>query len=140
MLPTTVLEMTQAQQSFAFEGLGARPVVSLLRGFSAPVTVSRDMAAAEQALLLAHDTDAYARWQAGHDLALDALLAGATGTAGGAEFIQALGGVLDQAEADPAFAALCLSLPGEEEVATTLAARGATPDPDAIHALSLIHI
>ena len=30
------------------------------------------------------------------------LLAGATGTAGGAEFIQALGGVLDQAEADPA--------------------------------------
>ncbi|ARC38023.1 aminopeptidase N [Paracoccus yeei] len=134
VLPTTVLEMTQAQQSFAFEGLGARPVVSLLRGFSAPVTVSRDMAAAEQALLLAHDTDAYARWQAGHDLALDALLAGATGTAGGAEFIQALGGVLDQAEADPAFAALCLSLPGEEEVATTLAARGATPDPDAIHA------
>ena len=134
VLPTTVLEMTQAQQSFAFEGLGARPVVSLLRGFSAPVTVSRDMAAAEQALLLAHDTDPYARWQAGHDLALDALLAGATGTAGGAEFIQALGGVLDQAEADPAFAALCLSLPGEEEVATTLAARGATPDPDAIHA------
>ncbi|SFY38878.1 alanyl aminopeptidase. Metallo peptidase. MEROPS family M01 [Paracoccus pantotrophus] len=134
VLPTTVLEMTEARQSFRFGDLGARPVVSLLRGFSAPVTVSREIAADEQALLLAHDTDPYARWQAGHDLALDALIARSTGTEGGAEFSRAIGGLLADAEADPAFAALCLSLPGEEEIATTIAARGEIPDPDAIHA------
>ncbi|MCJ1902381.1 MULTISPECIES: aminopeptidase N [Paracoccus] len=134
VLPTTVLEMTEARQSFRFGDLGARPVVSLLRGFSAPVTVSREIAADEQALLLAHDTDPYARWQAGHDLALDALIARATGAEGGAEFSRAIGGLLDDAEADPAFAALCLSLPGEEEIATTIAARGEIPDADAIHA------
>ncbi|MEG4643876.1 aminopeptidase N [Paracoccus sp. APAP_BH8] len=134
VLPTTVLEMTEAEQSFHFDGLGARPVVSLLRGFSAPVTVAREIAADEQALLLAHDTDPYARWQAGHDLALDALIARATAGEGGAEFSRAIGGLLDDAEADPAFAALCLSLPGEEEIATTIAARGQIPDPDAIHA------
>ncbi|WP_134679299.1 aminopeptidase N [Paracoccus ravus] len=133
VLPTTVLEMTEAEQSFRFEGLGARPVVSLLRGFSAPVTVAREMTADEQALLLAHDTDPYARWQAGHDLALDGLIARAKGQEGGAEFIRAIGGVLDDAEADPAFAALCLALPGEEEIATTIAASGVVPDPDAIH-------
>ncbi|REF72437.1 MULTISPECIES: aminopeptidase N [Paracoccus] len=134
VLPTTVLEMTEARQSFRFGDLGARPVVSLLRGFSAPVTVSREIAADEQALLLAHDTDPYARWQAGHDLALDALIARSTGAEGGAEFSRAIGGLLADAEADPAFAALCLSLPGEEEIATTIAARGEIPDPDAIHA------
>ncbi len=134
VLPTTMLEMTGAEQSFRFDGLGARPVVSLLRGFSAPVTVSREIAADEQALLLAHDTDPYARWQAGHDLALDTLIARATGVTDGAEFGRAIGGLLADAESDPAFAALCLSLPGEEEIATTIATRGLTPDPDAIHA------
>lgn len=134
VLPTTVLEMTEAEQSFHFDGLGARPVVSLLRGFSAPVTVAREIAADEQALLLAHDTDPYARWQAGHDLALDGLIARAAGGEGGTGFSRAIAGLLDDAEADPAFAALCLALPGEEEIATTIAARGQVPDPDAIHA------
>lgn len=138
VLPETVLEMTEDAQSFRFDGLGARPVVSLLRGFSAPVTVSREITADEQALLLAHDSDPYARWQAGRDLALDGLIARAAGPdgakQGGEEFIQALAGLLADAESDPAFAALCLALPGEEEIATTIAARGKVPDPDAIHA------
>ena len=133
VLPTAVLEMTEASQSFSFDGLGARPVVSLLRGFSAPVTVSREICATEQALLLAHDTDPYARWQAGHDLALDGLISVARGGDDGEEFNRALAGVLADAEGDPAFAALCLALPGEEEVATTIAAQDAIPDPDAIH-------
>ena len=134
VLPTTVLELSEPAQSFSFDGLGARPVVSLLRGFSAPVTVTREICASEQALLLAHDTDPYARWQAGHDLALDGLIdCATTGGEGGEEFNRALAGVLADAEADPAFAALCLALPGEEEVATTIAMRGAVPDPDAIH-------
>ncbi|UXU74593.1 MULTISPECIES: aminopeptidase N [unclassified Paracoccus (in: a-proteobacteria)] len=133
VVPTTVLEMTDTRQSFKFSGLGARPVVSLLRGFSAPVTVAREITAAEQALLLAHDTDPYARWQAGHDLALDALIAEAQGQGADSALADALGGVLDDSGRDPAFAALCLTLPGEEEVATTIAARGAVPDPDAIH-------
>ena len=134
VLPTTVLEMTEPAQSFSFDGLGARPVVSLLRGFSAPVTVDREIGPGQQALLLAHDTDPYARWQAGHDLALDGLIARATGLDGGEEFNRALAGVLADAGADPAFAALCLSLPGEEEIATAISAGGGIPDPDAIHA------
>ncbi|OIQ06825.1 MAG: aminopeptidase N, partial [Rhodobacteraceae bacterium CG2_30_10_405] len=41
VLPTTVLELTEPRQSFSFSGLSARPIPSILRGFSAPVIVER---------------------------------------------------------------------------------------------------
>ncbi|MFN3274170.1 MAG: aminopeptidase N [Paracoccus sp. (in: a-proteobacteria)] len=134
VLPTTVLEMTQAQQAFRFDGLGARPVVSALRGFSAPVILRRQMTDATRAFLLAHDTDPFARWEAGRELALTALTAGAMGGAvDDTALIGAMGRLLADEAADPAFRALCLALPGEEEIATRLHAQGAIPDPDAIH-------
>ncbi len=62
VLPTTVLEMTEPRQSFTFEGLGARPVPSILRGFSAPVVLERETSPEERAFLLAHDTDPFNKW------------------------------------------------------------------------------
>ncbi|RJL12115.1 aminopeptidase N [Paracoccus siganidrum] len=132
--PTRVLEMTDARQGFRFEGLGARPVVSALRGFSAPVMLERVIDDATRAFLLAHDTDPFARWEAGRDLALSALTGLAQGQAGGDGYVEAIGRLIADEGADPAFRALCLNLPGEEEIATRLAAQGVTPDPDAIHA------
>ncbi|MCG6112665.1 MAG: aminopeptidase N [Paracoccus sp.] len=132
--PTRVLEMTQAQQSFAFEGLGARPVASVLRGFSAPVMLRRQMDDATRAFLLAHDTDPFARWEAGRELALSALTDLSQGRDAGTDYITAIGALAADDAADPAFRALCLTLPGEEEIATRLASLGVTPDPDAIHA------
>ncbi|MDO5612206.1 MAG: aminopeptidase N [Paracoccus sp. (in: a-proteobacteria)] len=131
---TQVLEMTQAQQAFRFDGLGARPVVSVLRGFSAPVTLSRDLDDAGRAFLLAHDRDPFARWEAGHGLALSSLTAMAQGGTAAAGHLDAIGRLIADQTAEPAFRALCLTLPGEDEVASLLAARGVTPDPDAIHA------
>ena len=132
--PTEILELTEPQQSWRFEGLGARPVVSAHRGFSAPIVLRRTLSEADRALLLAHDTDPFARWEAGRSLGLDALIARATGTAdAGAAYIAAIGDFLRDA-ADPAFAALVLRLPPEEEAASVIADRGLTPDPDAIHA------
>ncbi|RMC32981.1 aminopeptidase N [Paracoccus alkanivorans] len=130
---TRMLEMTKAEQSFTFDDLGARPVVSALRGFSAPVILERQIDNATRAFLLAHDTDPFARWEAGRDLALSALTALAQGQEGGGEYVDAIGQLAADASADPAFRALCLNLPGEEEIATRLSASGITPDPDAIH-------
>ncbi|ODT60035.1 MULTISPECIES: aminopeptidase N [Paracoccus] len=132
--PTRVLEMTEAQQSFAFEGLGARPVASVLRGFSAPVMLRRQMDDATRAFLLAHDNDPFARWEAGRELALSALTDLSQGRDAGTDYITAIGALAADDAADPAFRALCLILPGEEEIATRLASLGVTPDPDAIHA------
>ncbi|AUH34770.1 aminopeptidase N [Paracoccus tegillarcae] len=132
--PTEILEMTDAQQSFTFEGLGARPVVSVLRGFSAPVVLDRDLDDAGRAFLLAHDTDPFVRWEAGRELALNALQSMAQGGSADPAYVDAIGRLMSDDDVDPAFRALCLQLPAEEEVAGRLAHAGVTPDPDTIHA------
>ena len=134
VLPSQILEMTEASQSFSFDGLGARPVVSALRGFSAPVILEREIDDATRAFLLAHDSDPFARWEAGRDLALSALLQLAQGNMAGDDYIAAIGQLIADENADPAFRALCLNLPSEEEIATRVSAQGVVPDPDAIHA------
>jgi len=69
VVSTTVLELTERQQSFSFGGLASRPIPSILRGFSAPVIVNRDSSDEERTLLLAHDTDPFNKWEAGRTLA-----------------------------------------------------------------------
>ncbi|SDF13684.1 aminopeptidase N [Rhodobacter capsulatus] len=132
VVPTTVLELTEAQQSFRFEGLSARPVPSILRGFSAPVILERATTPAEQAFLLAHDTDPFNRWEAGRTLARQTLMVMARGEGAQLDYLDAVGRLIADDEADPGFRAACLRLPGEDEIAAALFARGDTPDPEAI--------
>ncbi len=60
----TVLELTESSQDFEFSGLAARPVVSLLRGFSAPVRIEREIDIATLGFLANHDSDGFNRWDA----------------------------------------------------------------------------
>ena len=73
VVPTIMLEMTRPKQSFRFEGLAAKPVPSILRGFSAPVILDRKPAPEERAFLLAHDTDPFNKWEAGRALAKEVM-------------------------------------------------------------------
>ena len=135
VLPTTVLEMTGARQSFSFEGLSNRPVPSLLRGFSAPVILQRDTSTEERAFLLAHDTDPFNKWEAGRTLAKDVLMRMvADNAAPGPAYLDALRRMADDEALDPAFRALALRLPSEDDMAQSLHDSGITPDPLAIHA------
>jgi len=135
VLPTQVLEIEQAEQSFRFDGLVTQPMVSALRDFSAPVVLRRELTDADRAFLFAHDRDPFARWEAGRDLARATLLAMLDGGAPGPEYLAAIGRVLADRDADPAFLALCLRLPSAEELAQARSEAGHTPDPDAIHAV-----
>ena len=131
--PTTVLELTEARETFVFENLAERPVPSILRGFSAPVILERAVTAEERAFLLANDTDPFNRWEASRILSRDALVAMITTQAApDAAWIEALKAVVGDATLEPAFRALFLSLPAQSEIAQTLAEAGHTPDPDAI--------
>ena len=133
VLETQMLEMTEAKQSFSFEGLSARPVPSILRGFSAPVILEREVTNAECAFLLAHDTDPFNRWEAGRALARDTLLKMATGDAApDADYLDGLLRLMRDDSLDPAYRALMLGLPGQSELAGALAEQGITPDPMAI--------
>jgi aminopeptidase N len=129
VVPTTVLELTQTEQSFDFTGLASRPTASILRGFSAPVVLNRQVAASERAFLLAHDTDPFNRWEAGRSLAKEVLM----GQAPAAPLVDGLARVALDGGLDPAFRALALRLPGDDDMAATIAAAGGVPNPDAIH-------
>ncbi|MFI3190230.1 aminopeptidase N [Crenothrix sp. D3] len=64
-----ILQLTEAEQVFTFTELKQKPVVSLLRGFSAPVKVVMERSLEELAFLLSYDSDEFNRWEAGQELA-----------------------------------------------------------------------
>jgi aminopeptidase N len=115
--------------------LGHGPVPSLLRGFSAPIILEREQSDAECVFLLAHDTDPFVRWQSGHRLALRSLAAMALeGVPADPALLDASLRTVADESLDPAFRALTLRLPGNDEVVDAISARGATPDPARIRA------
>ena len=145
---TRVLELTKAQQSFTFINVDAKPVPSLLRGFSAPVVLQYDYSDAELAFLMAHDSDAFNRWEAGQRLATRRLLnltvavqaARQSGHVVAVDTVlnniehdgalaDALHATLKDESLDPAFRELVLTLPSE----TMIAEQMEVIDPHAIH-------
>jgi aminopeptidase N len=135
VVPTRTLEMTEIRQTFRFPNLASRPIPSILRGFSAPVILDRPSTPEERAFLLAHDTDPFNKWEAGRALAKDVLARMVTEDAQpGPDWLAALARVAQDQSLDPAFRALAMRLPGEDDMAQTLFDAGVTPDPDRIHA------
>ena len=142
---TAVLRLSTASATFVLEGVAAKPVPSLLRGFSAPVKLVSDLKQEDHAFLAAHDSDAFNRFEAGQQLARALLLRllaqpnAAAAAAAGVElppaFVATMEALLIAAEkpgADKAFLARCLLMPGEGELSEAVAPPA---DPDAIHAV-----
>ena len=69
-----VLDVTEAEQVFEFIDVPAPPVPSLLRGFSAPVKLRMPYTDDDLTFLMAHDSDAFNRWEAGQTLGTRLLL------------------------------------------------------------------
>ena len=134
--PTTlVLELTEERQSFTFTGIEAAPVPSLLRDFSAPVVLEFSYSDAELSFLMAHDGDAFNRWEAGQRLAMRRLLhlvqtgpAAPSGTTGD-PLIDNLGKLLQDTTLDPSFREVSLTLPSESMISE----QTDVVDPHAIH-------
>jgi aminopeptidase N len=129
-----VVELTGATQRFVFEDVPARPIVSLLRGFSAPVLLEDDAGDADLALLLRHEPDGFNRWQAGQRLARRAFaehLDGGDKRSSTTTWCDALAATLENAgdEGDPARLAELLAPPSETE----LGEEREQLDPQAIH-------
>jgi aminopeptidase N len=134
---TRVLSVKRAEEEYVFLNVTRQPVPSLLRGFSAPVNLRFEYSDADLAHLMAHDSDAFNRWEAGQRLALNLLLRGIASYLAGHEpsfpesFVKAFSRVLADATQDPAFAAEALGLPSEGYVAEQMEEVVA----DAIHAV-----
>ncbi|MBW3098686.1 aminopeptidase N [Pseudohoeflea coraliihabitans] len=132
----TVLHLTERNESFVFDGVEDRPVLSINRGFSAPVNILMESRADDLVALARHESDGVARWQAITELATRHLVK-AAGLARDNAALPESGRLADiliavagDATLEPAFRAQVLALPSEADVAREI---GKDIDPDAIH-------
>jgi len=135
-LETRVLSVKEQQQQFVFTDVASEPVLSFLRGFSAPVKVNLERTTTQLAFLMANDNDSFSRWDAGQQLLINVLLDLADVAKQGKplslpiEFVEQFGAVLEGGASSPALVAKMLVLPSENY----LAAQQKLADVDAIHA------
>ena len=131
-----VLVLEEEQQSFVFEGVMEPPIPSLLRDFSAPVKLEYPYSTLELAVLMAHDSNAFVRWEAAQLLAQRQILDNVERLAGGSEpllgpeLASAFRTLLADPSSDPALVAEALTLPGEDYLAEQMN----VVDVDGIHA------
>jgi aminopeptidase N len=138
-LTNGVLTLTREKESFVFAGVDECPVVSINRGFSAPVKITannpRD---GYLPFLAAHDTDPFNRWQAVQSIATTLLIDNVAAHRAGAPrrdadmLVRALSAVLADQSLEPAFVAQVLAMPSEGDIAREI---GRDVDPDAIFAV-----
>lgn len=133
---TVTLSLQQAEQTFTFHEVPERPLVSIGRGFSAPVKFKRNLIDSELAFLLAHDSDDFNRWDAGQQLAINHLLKLIDAYQHDCEMqlsetvIEAYRKALIHPELDKALIARLITLPSESYIADQMD----IVDVEAIHA------
>ena len=117
----TVLIFNQPEQTFVLHQVNQDVVPSLLRGFSAPVRLEYPYHDEDLILLLAHDSDPFARWEAAQTLYRRAVAANVAALQAGkpvphhVELAKAIAAAMN-ADLDPAFKAILLQIPAESEL------------------------
>jgi aminopeptidase N len=131
-----VIVLDRPAQTVTFTDVAERPVVSINRGFSAPIKLVSDLTGDDLAFLAAHDSDPFNRWQAVQSIAT-ALLVDNVGALhngsplrGDPRLVDALASALADTRLEPAFVALTLTPPGETDIAREI---GKDLDPGAIY-------
>ncbi len=120
---------------FRFEGFSKPPVLSINRGFSAPVAVASEQSVEDLVFLAAHDDDPFARYEAMQGLVLRHLVTAVEGVlddtarrTGREAIAGALAAVLEDGALDDLMRGELIMLPAESYIAEQLAAA----DPVAI--------
>ena len=129
-----VLDEPEATLSFA--GFADKPVLSINRGFSAPVAIEREVSADDLVFLAAHDDDPFARYEAMQELIVAHLVAAVSGGLSGADRAsarEAIGGALRAVVTDTALddsmRGELMMLPSQTYIAEQLL----VADPAAVH-------
>ena len=133
--------LIEDEQSFTLPLAGPDPVVSINRGFTAPVVIERALAREDLVFLAAHDDDPFARSEALQELAVGHLVAAASGTlvaeeqaAGEAAIIGAFRASLADERLEDAMRGELMVLPSETYLFEVMATGARKADPGAIHA------
>ena len=133
IISTTILEFNKTTQDFQFDNLNSKPIISLLRGFSAPVILEHSRPLEEYAFLLKNDTDAFNKWEASRLLCLKILTSAGQSKADASNlYLSAIGKIANNSTIEPGLKALLLTIPTQDDVTKELARLGKKIDPDEI--------
>jgi aminopeptidase N len=137
LLPVpTVLELTEATQRWIFTDIAERPVLSINRGYTAPVSLMSNLTADDHMFLMGHDSDSFNRWDSAQVIARELIVKTMGAMRDGkalpetGKFAAALERTLRNNGLDDAFKAQMLTLPPEAEIA---ASSGGNADSDLVH-------
>ncbi len=134
ILNAPLIELREQKQVFRFRNVAKCPVLSLNRGFSAPVQLTVNSSSEDQLFLMGRDRDSFNRWEAGQTRARALILSEIGSTAQKKDvdrYADALRAILADPAADDAFKALMLGVPTEGDIA---AAIGQNVDTDQVRA------
>ena len=126
------LRLNEDTQRFVFEGVKEKPVLSILRGFSAPVKMHFNRSDEELAFCMANDSDGFNRWDAGQQLAIRIILNSISQAGAQAVpdyFVSAYQKILSNQSLDKALSARALALPSQAYISEMME----VVDVDAIH-------
>lgn len=105
-----------------FENMPKKPIVSIMRGYTAPIILNSDHTDEELAVLAQYDDDFYVKWESLQTIARKNLVFGAQEISNGKAYvpsdvlINAYGNALKNAQNDRAYAALLLQLPSTNDL------------------------
>lgn len=132
-----LLVLDKTEDRFSFNGFDAPPILSINRGFSAPVNITREVPSEDLVFLAAKDDDAFARYEAMQELLLRHIIAEASGalssstiTAERAAIGEAYCAILGDASIDDSMRGELMSMPSPAYLAEQMA----QADPGKIHA------
>ncbi|RIY01310.1 aminopeptidase N [Aureimonas flava] len=128
-----VIHLVTAEAEVVFDGLAERPRLSMLRDFSAPVTLRHEQSREDKLALARLDPNGFGRWRALSDLLGEALRAAAVAADEAPldpRLVEALVECAAEERLEPALRAQMIAIPGESEIARLV---GANVDPEAVH-------
>ena len=121
-LEQALLELKEPETTFRFEGLNEKPIISLLRDFSAPIKLHQTQSQDDLLALLQFETNGYAKWNAAQLLALDTmstwLKSAPASWSISAKLIDAYKQVLNNKSLDMSLRSMLLTPPSFEDVAS----------------------
>ncbi len=130
-----ILNFNKEKQSFEFDNVTEKPVLSIFQGFSAPIKLHFERSNEELAFCMAHEADDFNRWEAGQQLSTRLILSMVEQINNGekltlpAYYIHACRQTLNNAELDKALIARAITLPSLSYVGEMMS----VIDVDAIH-------
>ncbi|EJF85729.1 aminopeptidase N [Candidatus Bartonella washoeensis] len=134
-IQSDVMLLSKENQTFTLRGLNEKPVLSLLRDFSAPIILQTPFNESELIFLAQNDSNQFNRWQSLNHLMTHTLIQAIQDETRAKEgmpsaLLKLIETIITDKSLEPEFRAFCLSLPSEVELAHTI---GKNVDPERIH-------